>query len=351
MKSLYLVLFTSFITLFSIAQNIDTIYYNKSWAEIVDKSQATYYKTIQPFKDSVIVKGHFINGQKQMDAVYQTTKMEIAIGEVRYYYSTGEIKAVEQWENSDIALQKWYFPNGNLKSQGGFKEGRSDGEWIYKNSSGKIISEGSFIKGLKDGIWKIYSLDGELLATKIYELTLLKEIILVDNKNKLFYEYEVEIDDFGKESITPFMLKGTSQEYKLYEEFMRNNLDYIKKNPTDKLTDILTFYTQLWVSSCPYYGKFIIMVNKFIYDYTSFQDYKYKRIFNLCLIAGNCNYFIDKGNKEYDKSESQLYIAEYMAETYNNLIHIDPSAKHDKFDVLLKKYNSGKLKKFMNNYK
>ena len=59
-------------------------------------------------------------------------------------------------------LCKYYHENGQLKSEGNFKDNKKEGlwKWYYENSQLKY--EGIFKDGKQEGLWKWYYENGQL---------------------------------------------------------------------------------------------------------------------------------------------------------------------------------------------
>lgn len=65
-------------------------------------------------------------------------------------------------------MQKFYYPNGNLSSEGLMKDGKPDGYWKSYSESGIIKSEGNRKNFELDSIWKFYNEEGKLLLEVNY---------------------------------------------------------------------------------------------------------------------------------------------------------------------------------------
>jgi antitoxin component YwqK of YwqJK toxin-antitoxin module len=60
------------------------------------------------------------------------------------------------------SLQKVFYPNGKLASEGRIVNGKPDGYWKTFHENGIIKSEGNRRNGQLDGVWKFYSENGKL---------------------------------------------------------------------------------------------------------------------------------------------------------------------------------------------
>lgn len=63
---------------------------------------------------------------------------------------------------------KWYYPDGSLKSQGAYKDGKRDGPWTYFFSTGKIEQKGNFKEDIFTGDWKWYFPSGSVHREELY---------------------------------------------------------------------------------------------------------------------------------------------------------------------------------------
>ena len=63
---------------------------------------------------------------------------------------------------------KLYYPNGNIKEEGEYKEGQRDGNWQFYDQSGKLIQKGNFRKGKPDGLWRWFHDYGTIRREESY---------------------------------------------------------------------------------------------------------------------------------------------------------------------------------------
>ena len=49
-----------------------------------------------------------------------------------------------------------YYGNGQLKSEGNYKDGKEDGKWTFYHGNGQIWYAGNYKNGKKDGKWTFY---------------------------------------------------------------------------------------------------------------------------------------------------------------------------------------------------
>ena len=61
----------------------------------------------------------------------------------------------------------WYYESGEIQSEGNYKEGKQDGQFVEYYESGKIKWEGNYKEG--DGKYVGYDEDGNITDEDIYE--------------------------------------------------------------------------------------------------------------------------------------------------------------------------------------
>jgi antitoxin component YwqK of YwqJK toxin-antitoxin module len=70
---------------------------------------------------------------------------------------------------SDTLKKVEYYPNGNKKVEGSFKENLRDGKWTFWFKDGKVWSEGSFKKGKSEGFFNVFNEDGTKYMQSCYK--------------------------------------------------------------------------------------------------------------------------------------------------------------------------------------
>lgn len=72
----------------------------------------------------------------------------------------------------------YYYPNGNIQSEGMYINGKKEGNWVYYYENGKIQQKGSFRENIISGTWKLYYKSGVLKAEEYYRKGKLEGIII-----------------------------------------------------------------------------------------------------------------------------------------------------------------------------
>lgn len=78
-----------------------------------------------------------------------------------------EVKTLAKGERH--GFWKKYHDNGQLSSEGKYKDGKQHGFWKYYYSTGELKSEGFCKDGLWKGFWKAYYRNGQLKSEGVYQ--------------------------------------------------------------------------------------------------------------------------------------------------------------------------------------
>jgi len=190
------------------------------------------------------------------------------VGEFRYFYPSGAVKAIVQHESLHHSFAWYYYENEQLMSLGKYVDQLKDSVWMnynaggflvskepFKNnklngekiiyyvanqvetgeikalsvehfsdsvlhgsyqaffSSGKMKEQGNYTFGLKEGVWETFHPNGSIASR-------------VKFKQGKAYGYMYVYDEEGEESYKVFYLKGV----KLSQEALKKYLDNCAKN-------------------------------------------------------------------------------------------------------------------------
>jgi len=124
------------------------------------------WKKFYPNTQVLQYEGQFLNNQP--------------IGEFRYYYPSGKVKAVLQHEKNTKKTAAWfYFENEQLMSEGNYLDMKKDALWKNYSSQGFIISKETYQKDQLNGPRISYYLEGqEEDAPKILNVAIYKDSLL-----------------------------------------------------------------------------------------------------------------------------------------------------------------------------
>ena len=68
-----------------------------------------------------------------------------------------------------MSAHKDYLPNGELKEEGNYKDGKKDGIWTYWHENGQKAEEGVFNNDVKTENWIYYQKDGKIRLEEEYQ--------------------------------------------------------------------------------------------------------------------------------------------------------------------------------------
>lgn len=119
---------------------------------------------------AVLSAGQARAQRSYLDAVLQPCKEGVAA----YYMEPGGTDAAGGY------LAQIHSLDGKLKAQGRYADPERripDGRFTYFFPNGKVESEGAFVMGRKDGIWKRNDKWGRPLAEKVYDNTVMANLV------------------------------------------------------------------------------------------------------------------------------------------------------------------------------
>jgi antitoxin component YwqK of YwqJK toxin-antitoxin module len=84
------------------------------------------------------------------------------------FYPNGALKAEGRYRNGRrVGIWKFYFPNGTLEQEGNFNnQGEHHGEWIWYHPNGQKHIVQNYEKGLQDGKYREFADDGKTIISE-----------------------------------------------------------------------------------------------------------------------------------------------------------------------------------------
>ena len=158
-----------------LAQDTITIYYDKDWKELKNKSNATYYRKAYQNENKIwVAKDYYMSKKIQMIGSYNSNKMKTREGHFVYYYENGN-KETEGNFIKDRREGLWtsWFETGEKKSELNYKNGDLDGFGIYWHENGEKKSEGLHTKNYKTDVWRHYYESKKLKGIERYSNNLI----------------------------------------------------------------------------------------------------------------------------------------------------------------------------------
>lgn len=76
---------------------------------------------------------------------------------------SGEIR-----NNKNDGLWQYYYPGGQLESEGYFRDDNVNDKWYWYFPDGKLKATGEYFNGKKDGKWTNYDESGRIILEEVY---------------------------------------------------------------------------------------------------------------------------------------------------------------------------------------
>ncbi len=91
-------------------------------------------------------------------------------GDFKNYFSNGQINTEGTYkENKKTGIwMSYHKSSGEKKNEGSYVLNKKDGLWVFYNSKGTKSMQGSYKLGVKDGEWFSYNSDGKVIETSKY---------------------------------------------------------------------------------------------------------------------------------------------------------------------------------------
>ena len=241
--------------------------YLKEYAENGDLLKISKYAddVILPEAEEIqkleVQNEYYPDGKIRISAMFRNGIPE---GIKREYAADGKIEKAYLYKNGVITGEgivkedgnreghwKDFYPDGSLKAEGNYDNGKQTGEWKYYHANGKIEQTGKFNKqGKSEGIWKWYFESGQLLKEENYRNGL---------RDGMSSEYDetgivIEEGEFvnGNEDGPWFELTGDCVIRGTYRDGLRNGMwynFYLDRNETK--TDSLCYFKGGFIEDNP----------------------------------------------------------------------------------------------------
>lgn len=104
-------------------------------------------------------KEFYPNGDLKAEGLYVDGRSQ---GLWTFYHSNGNVEAKGEYDEG-LRKGEWAFfhPNGSKAAQGLYKEGIREGNWLFFHENGNLSSQGVMHEGQKDGYWRLFNRLGE----------------------------------------------------------------------------------------------------------------------------------------------------------------------------------------------
>lgn len=90
-------------------------------------------------------------------------------GTWKEFYPTGELKSKGDYKDN-LKVRKWeyYFTNGKIEQTGSYIRGRAEGDWIWYYENRQVLRQEEYVSGLKDGPFVEYNDTGAVITQGEY---------------------------------------------------------------------------------------------------------------------------------------------------------------------------------------
>ncbi len=232
--------------------------YLKEYAENGDLLKISKFAddVIQPEAEEIqkleVQNEYYPDGKVKISALFRNGVPE---GIKREYDTNGNVEKAYLYKNGLITGEgivkedgnrdgpwKDFYPDGTLKAEGNYDNGKQTGVWKYYHSDGKTEQTGKFNKqGKLDGTWKWYFDNGQLLREENYRNGLKDGMSSEYDENGILIEEGEFIN--GNEDGPWFDLIGDCFIRGTYREGMRNGMWYnYYLDRTETATDSTCFF-------------------------------------------------------------------------------------------------------------
>jgi antitoxin component YwqK of YwqJK toxin-antitoxin module len=146
-------------------------------------------------------QGYWIKKDKEGKKIYEGHfNHDIPIGQFKYYYPGGELKAVSFISDSGNRSQTTaYFKNGQKMAQGVYIKEKRDSTWkFFSEFENVVVSEEFYKDGRKEGVSKTFYPDGRVAERMTWSNGIrsgLWETYYTDGKLKLKCAYKNDLKD------------------------------------------------------------------------------------------------------------------------------------------------------------
>jgi len=87
----------------------------------------------------------------------------------KFYFPNGEVQSEGNFnESKRTGVWKFYYPDGKLEQTGSYYDGKTDGLWTWYYSDGTVLREENYYRGFEDGMFTEYDRQGNIIAKGEY---------------------------------------------------------------------------------------------------------------------------------------------------------------------------------------
>lgn len=87
----------------------------------------------------------------------------------RYYFSNGDLQSVLKFKNDTETYATHYYQNGDMMAAGKYVNEIKDSVWVAYGEDNVVVEKGGYIGGKKYGPWKTYYRNGQVAEEIFFE--------------------------------------------------------------------------------------------------------------------------------------------------------------------------------------
>lgn len=104
-------------------------------------------------------KGYYPNGSLRYEGQFEEGK---PTGIFKFFFNTGEIKSIMKYRSPLEAYVIHYYSTGDKMAEGKYKNKLKDSIWTTYGAKNIKVDEGPYVKGQKFGLWKTFHVNGKV---------------------------------------------------------------------------------------------------------------------------------------------------------------------------------------------
>ncbi|WP_346759165.1 toxin-antitoxin system YwqK family antitoxin [Agaribacillus aureus] len=121
--------------------------------------------------NSYVLDGKYVayhaNGNVKTQGSYRDN---LSIGKWEYFFESGALKmSGDLQEDGTTGYWEYYFENGQKSMEGMLIDSKRNDQWIFYYEQGGVKSKGTFSKGKRNGFWQYFKEDGSKKADARYK--------------------------------------------------------------------------------------------------------------------------------------------------------------------------------------
>jgi antitoxin component YwqK of YwqJK toxin-antitoxin module len=247
MKKVFLAMLLAATCLPSFAQQkTQTLYYDKDWKGVEDKTFATYYRVLSVSEDNGFKKpfrDYYVTGELQGEGYYTyidkyDDSKSVFDGNLTSYFKNGKVEQQATYANGKLeGTFIRYREDGLIDVKANYKDGKYDGLYTEFTDNGNLCMQAEYVNGVPINDWYMVSdQSGNCSKLRLSDNSPIYETPKLEEK-KVEYQNGEAWPYYNKNGITIGMTNNQVKDYgKWYQipiVFSNNSLYPIDFNPDD----------------------------------------------------------------------------------------------------------------------